>query len=68
MMTARAVDRLLARDRSGGQAQHVEHPGQIDVDGRLEAVQVQRCAVFADQPAATGRATMGVHRDAQRAK
>jgi hypothetical protein len=36
------VNRFLACDGRGGQPQHVEHAGQVHVNRRLEAVQVQR--------------------------
>ena len=59
--------RFGLRDRRRRQPHHVEHRGQVELDRLLEAVEVERGAVLADQPAAAGRTAVGVDRNAQRA-
>jgi hypothetical protein len=41
-LAAAFVERLLARDGRSGQPQDIEDPGQVDVDRRLEAIEIQR--------------------------
>jgi hypothetical protein len=57
------IQRLGLRDRRCRQPHHVEHRSQVELDRLLEAVEVERRAVLADQPATAGRAAVGIDRD-----